>query len=167
MDLWELVADDLDWESTPESVMSEILTHEAMDAEEKHNEHWIRMENGVDWMPESAMMEGDRAELQGLWDDGVFEVLTWDQVPENCRVIGIRLVRRIQQQKVKSRYVLHDFAHGRPAQGGDVHAATPSMAAWRLLLALASHKMQTVPDFVAVIGDITRAFPHADIDTFC
>jgi len=46
-----------------------------------------------------------------------------------------------------------------------VYAATPSLAAWRLLLALASHKMQTVPDFVAVIGDITRAFPHADIDT--
>ena len=77
--------------------MVTILEHEALDAEEEHNEHWVSMENGVDWMPEAAVREGDQAEIQGLWDDEIFEVISWDQVPDCCWVIGSRLLRRIKQ----------------------------------------------------------------------
>ena len=59
---------------TLEDELREILSSEAEQDVEEHAE-WVRMENGTDWMPPEAVEKGDLAELQGLLDDGRFELI--------------------------------------------------------------------------------------------
>jgi hypothetical protein len=115
--------------------LMELLQQEMMENTVLPDEPWYRMENGVDWLPESEVRAGDLREMEGLWGDGVFRRTTWSAVPEGTRVIGSRLVRRIKNQTCKSRHVLHDFARsgsGPKLSEGDVFAATPAISTWRL-----------------------------------
>ena len=102
--MWELFAgSSFKFGSLDEDIMYDMLAYEVDGGQEEKNEHWIRMENGVDWMPERAVRLGDHKEAQGLWDDGVFEAISWDQLQEGYRLIGSRIVRRVKDDGVKSR----------------------------------------------------------------
>ena len=58
---------------------------------------------------------------------------------------------------------LRDFNRGRP-EGGELFATTPSLMSVRMLLTIASWTSLKVPNFVALVGDVTQAFVHAPID---
>jgi hypothetical protein len=73
-------------------------------------------------------------------------------------------VRRIKGEGVKSRYVLQDLSHGRPADGGELFAATPSLLSVRTVLALSSRDMAAGKEQLLIFGDVTQAFPHAPLD---
>ena len=60
--------------------LREMLMQEADDAAEALPEQFVRMENGTDWLPAAAVRAGNLGELEGLWQDGDFEVSSWDQV---------------------------------------------------------------------------------------
>jgi hypothetical protein len=149
----------------PPETLEEELEILSLGAEQDVEEHaeWVRMENGTDWMPPEAVEKGDLAELQGLLDDGCSELI--QEAPQGARRMGGRFVRRIKGTSVKSRWVLQDFAKaGKITDGGGLFAATPSAATLRLLLALGSHRKACGEELIILIADVTRAFPHADID---
>ena len=111
------------------SASMELLQQEVMENTVLPDEPWRRMENGVDWLPESEVRAGDLREMEGLWGDGVFRKTTWSEVREGTRIVGSRMVRRIKNQSCKSRQVLQDFARSGPKLAdGDVFAATPAIS---------------------------------------
>ena len=65
---------------------------------------------------------------------------------------------------MKSRYVLQDCEHNRPADGGELFAATPSLLSVRTALTLSSRDMATGKKQLLIFGDVTQAFPHATLD---
>ncbi len=95
----------------------------------------------------------------------MFELTSLSEVPPEARVIGSSITRGIKNGAVKSRYVLLGFAKGKPAVGGDLFATTPSLSAWRLLMALSNLQARRGPDHLILVGDSTQAFVQADIGT--
>ena len=65
---------------------------------------------------------------------------------------------------MKSRYVLQDCKHNRPADGGELFAATPSLLSVRTALTLSSRDMAAGKKQLLIFGDVTQAFPHAPLD---
>jgi hypothetical protein len=140
----------------------EMRLLEVLACETETSEEQVCMSDGVHWMPASDVVLGDTKEFEGLWKDGVFELA--DEIPEGSTFIDSRVVRRIKGDAVKSRWVLRDFAHGKAPEGGELYAATPSLGAFRLLVALGSLLRNQKADHCFLIGDVTQAFPHALID---
>ena len=114
-------------------------------------------------MPLSAVKIGDAKEFNGLFKDGVL-VPCPAGPPPSSRFIGSRLVRRIKGEGVKSRYVLQDCKHNRPADGGVRFAATPSFLSVRTALTLSSRGMAAGKKQLLIFGDVAQAFSHSPLD---
>ena len=122
------------------------------------------MDDGIVWWPLDDVRKGDLKELQGLFDKGVLTMATpnLNKGGEKARFISSKVVRRSKNQVVKSRMCLRDSNRGRP-EGGELFATTPSLMSVRMLLTIASWTSLKVPNFVALVGDVTQAFVHAPI----
>ena len=48
VEMWEMLTESVQQRRVSEDTMVAILEQEALDAEEKHSEDWVRMDNGVD-----------------------------------------------------------------------------------------------------------------------
>jgi hypothetical protein len=146
-----------------------VITELREDSKRGHGvEEQSRMDNGTDFMPWSAVYEGDVKEVKGFWDQHVFKRVTQEEIPEGARYIDMRLVRRVKGDKVKSRLVLRDIARSR-GDPEDTYAATPALSAFRLALTLASRSIKEAEakgtaSPVAEILDIAQAFVHAEMD---
>ena len=79
-------------------------------------------------------------------------------------MIRSRVVRVMKNRGANTRHFLQGFARGSPPVGGDLYAATPSVCAWRFLLAIASSELKECANYWVLAGDVSQAFPHADID---
>jgi hypothetical protein len=90
------------------------------------DERQIRLENGVDWAPESWTKAGDVKEMQGLFDQGVLKPST-EKEAAGYRFISSKVVRLMKRGAVKSRLVLRDIARSAP-EGGELFASTPALA---------------------------------------
>ena len=147
--------DDEKMVQTLEILQAEVHQDEAAD------EQQIMLEAG-DWCPVAMAWEGDVKEVQGLFDKGVFERMG-NQRPEG-RYISMRMIRRWKGEVIKSRLCLQDVAYFKMI-GGDLFAATPSLMALRVGLALASAWRREDPKSIGVVAsDVTQAFVHADMD---
>lgn len=147
-----------------EDELREVLRLEAQASDVGEDENWIRMENGVDWMPEVMVHQGDYNEVLGLFADGAYGPISEEKLTEKTRKIGNRLVRRLKGEGVKLRWRLQEFARGKPDKTDDLYAATPQVASLRFLLPLGSHRLVAGEDILGIFGDVTRAFPHAPMD---
>ena len=108
------------------------------------------MENGVDFMPSLERLSASTSRTSSR------------------SYIDVRMLHRVKGDKVKSRLVLRDIARTK-AHPVDTYAATPTLSAFRLVLALASRGSQEVeaagvPSPVVQGWDITQAFVHAEMD---
>ena len=102
-------------------------------------------------------------------DKGVLRLALWSEVKPSTRVISSRVVRMPKGEDIKCRIVLRDFRASYRPEGGELFAATPSLPLLRLLLTGASvRRNQAVqhggPGHGLLIGDVSQAFVHADID---
>ena len=147
-----------------ESALIEVLMTEARQHDEdeiEDREQQLMLENGVDWCPGELARQGDEKEVKGLFEKGVFRV-AGKQKPEG-RYISMRMIRRWKGESIKSRLCLQDVAY-KKAYGGEMFAATPSLTALRLALAIASLWRSQGTDVKIIVGDVTQAFVHADMD---
>ena len=149
-----------------EPMDSDVLIHEISNQacrevmlEEAEEPTQIRLDDGLHWMPVVDVEAGDKKEFEGLWQRRVFELATWESINSDGKYIDSRMIRRLKGDAVKSRWVLRDFAHGRAPEGGELYAATPSLGAFRLLMALGSLQLSQTDDHVFLVGDVTQAFP--------
>jgi len=82
-------------------------------------------------------------------------------------VIDSRVVRNWKGLLIKSRLVMRDFATTKAA-GGELYAATPSVSSLRLMLCLGSADLNECArkgtKYIAVVLDVSQAFPHAVLD---
>ena len=128
-------------------------------------EEQIRLEIGVDWAPKSWTIAGDLKELQGLFDKGVLEPTS--EVDRSYREIPSKVVRSYKGTGVKSRLVLKDIAKIK-ATTGELFASMPTLSSLRTLLALSSARRHEAllrqERHGTLIGDVSRAFIHADMD---
>ena len=92
------------------------------------------LENG-EWCPEEMSLVGDLKEVQGLFDKKVFEIVGKEKPPG--RFIPTRMIRRWNNDTIKSRLCLQDVAYTRAVRG-ELFAATPSLLALRTALTIAS-----------------------------
>jgi len=144
-----------------DDAMATLLETLAVEASDAAATDGATLDDG-EWCPASLMREGDIKEMRGLFDRGVLEVCR--DRPPGARSITSRMVRRMKAGVCKSRYVLRDFAGKKPG-GGELFAATPSLASLRAITAVASVRRRADREPHCVLAaDVSQAFIHADID---
>jgi len=146
--------------------LRQVLTIEGEAAAES-DEAWVSLLNSAEeWAPRSWTMEGDRKELQGLFDRKALRMIT--ECSKTARYIPSKMVRRLKGEGVKSRMCLRDVAYARP-EGGELFASTPSVTALRTLTMLAAYDRAEAEKrgegrHGVLCGDATQAFVQAEID---
>ena len=113
-------------------------------------------------MPDRLVKAGMDEEFASLSRLQVYEAVGLGQIPIGAKVIPTKwvLVRK-SADRVRARLVLRDFRDG--AYGTELYAATPALSSMRLLLALASSRLNAGEAITLTTADVSAAFLNAEV----
>jgi hypothetical protein len=122
----------------------------------------VYLEDADDSQPQPDYTKSRETELNGLLNNGVFEIVTADDVPPTARIFNSRFVDTIKnagtpQAFEKSRLVVQAYKDDEK-KGVLTQAPTIQRASQRLLLSLAA----SIPELEVHLRDISQAYTQSE-----